>query len=125
MPRITLGTVLMFVAIGTTIVTALLGAPDWLTVVVAALLFVLALVLPIVRRRRLRFLLRKLGWRRLVGRPPGPLRDVDEWLVHSPHLLTATWLYGPDADEWPGTSEVRVRLSPGQAGGTEDRRHES
>lgn len=84
MPRITLGTVLMFVAIGTTIVTALLGAPDWLTVVVAALLFVLALVLPIVRRRRLRFLWRKLGWRRLVGRPPGPLRDVDEWLVHSP-----------------------------------------
>ena len=50
MPRITLGTVLMFVAIGTTIVTALLGAPDWLIVVVAALLFVLALVLPIAIR---------------------------------------------------------------------------
>ncbi len=50
MPRITLGTVLMFVAIGTTIVTALLGTPDWLIVVVAALLFVLALVLPIAIR---------------------------------------------------------------------------
>ncbi len=50
MPRITLGTVLMFVAIGTTIITALLGAPDWLIVVVAALLFVLALVLPIAIR---------------------------------------------------------------------------
>ncbi|MFC9981194.1 SRPBCC domain-containing protein [Gordonia sp. NPDC127522] len=36
-----------------------------------------------------------------------------------PHLLTVTWLYGPDADKWPGTSEVRVRLSPGQAGDTE------
>ena len=36
-----------------------------------------------------------------------------------PSLLRVSWLFGPDADEWPGTSEVEVRLSPGPAGDTE------
>lgn len=36
-----------------------------------------------------------------------------------PRLLKVSWLYGPDADAWPGTSEVEVRLSPGQADDTE------
>ncbi|MBB1159835.1 SRPBCC family protein [Amycolatopsis dendrobii] len=36
-----------------------------------------------------------------------------------PGLLRVSWLFGPDADEWPGTSEVEVRLSPGPAGDTE------
>jgi uncharacterized protein YndB with AHSA1/START domain len=30
-----------------------------------------------------------------------------------PRLLKVSWLYGPDADAWPGTSEVEVRLAPG------------
>ena len=36
-----------------------------------------------------------------------------------PRLLRVSWMFGPGADEWPGTSEVEVRLSPGAAGGTE------
>lgn len=36
-----------------------------------------------------------------------------------PRLLKVSWLFGPDADEWPGTSEVEVRLTPGPAGATE------
>ncbi|GAB3456021.1 SRPBCC domain-containing protein [Actinophytocola sediminis] len=36
-----------------------------------------------------------------------------------PRLLKVSWLYGPDADAWPGTSEVEVRLVPGPAGDTE------
>lgn len=36
-----------------------------------------------------------------------------------PRLLKVSWLYGPDADAWPGTSEVEVRLAPGPAGDTE------
>lgn len=36
-----------------------------------------------------------------------------------PRLLKVTWLYGPDADAWPGTSEVEVRLVPGPVGDTE------
>ncbi|GIH81281.1 SRPBCC domain-containing protein [Planobispora longispora] len=36
-----------------------------------------------------------------------------------PRLLKVSWLYGPDADAWPGTSEVEVRLTAGPAGGTE------
>lgn len=36
-----------------------------------------------------------------------------------PRLLRVSWLFGPEADEWPGTSEVEVRLSPNPAGGTE------
>jgi uncharacterized protein YndB with AHSA1/START domain len=36
-----------------------------------------------------------------------------------PRRLRVSWLFGPDADEWPGTSEVEVRLSPGPAGDTE------
>lgn len=36
-----------------------------------------------------------------------------------PRLLTVSWLFGPDADAWPGTSEVEVRLTPGSAGDTE------
>jgi uncharacterized protein YndB with AHSA1/START domain len=36
-----------------------------------------------------------------------------------PRLLKVSWLYGPDADDWPGTSEVEVRLAPGTAGDTE------
>lgn len=36
-----------------------------------------------------------------------------------PRLLRVSWLFGPEADEWPGTSEVEVRLSPGPAGDTE------
>lgn len=36
-----------------------------------------------------------------------------------PQRLRVSWLFGPGADEWPGTSEVEVRLSPGAAGGTE------
>ncbi|NJQ04513.1 SRPBCC family protein [Streptomyces lonarensis] len=36
-----------------------------------------------------------------------------------PRLLRVSWLFGPDADDWPGTSEVEVRLSPGPAGDTE------
>ncbi|GAA1385038.1 SRPBCC family protein [Pseudonocardia kongjuensis] len=35
-----------------------------------------------------------------------------------PHLLRVSWMFGPEADEWPGTSEVEVRLSPGPSGGT-------
>lgn len=30
-----------------------------------------------------------------------------------------SWLYGPDADAWPGTSEVEVRLAPHPTGATE------
>ncbi|WP_350277633.1 SRPBCC domain-containing protein [Kribbella sp. HUAS MG21] len=36
-----------------------------------------------------------------------------------PRLLKVSWLYGPDADAWPGTSEVEVRLAPGPDGATE------
>jgi uncharacterized protein YndB with AHSA1/START domain len=36
-----------------------------------------------------------------------------------PRLLRVSWLYGPDADAWPGTSEVEVRLTPGPTGDTE------
>ncbi|MFI6476929.1 SRPBCC domain-containing protein [Nonomuraea sp. NPDC050663] len=36
-----------------------------------------------------------------------------------PRLLKVSWLFGPEADEWPGTSEVEVRLTPGPAGATE------
>jgi uncharacterized protein YndB with AHSA1/START domain len=36
-----------------------------------------------------------------------------------PRLLKVSWLYGPDADAWPGTSEVEVRLASGPAGDTE------
>lgn len=36
-----------------------------------------------------------------------------------PRLLKVSWLYGPDADAWPGTSEVRVRLAPGPNDETE------
>lgn len=36
-----------------------------------------------------------------------------------PQRLRVSWLFGPDADAWPGTSEVEVRLSPGTSGGTE------
>lgn len=30
-----------------------------------------------------------------------------------------SWLFGPAADAWPGTSEVEVRLAADPAGGTE------
>ncbi|WP_246083365.1 SRPBCC domain-containing protein [Nonomuraea diastatica] len=36
-----------------------------------------------------------------------------------PRLLRVSWLYGPDADAWPGTSEVEVRLVPGPTGDTD------
>ena len=36
-----------------------------------------------------------------------------------PRLLRVSWMFGPGADEWPGTSEVEVRLSAGSSGGTE------
>ncbi|HZG90045.1 MAG TPA: SRPBCC domain-containing protein [Pseudonocardia sp.] len=36
-----------------------------------------------------------------------------------PRLLKVSWLYGPDADAWPGTSEVEVRLAPHPTGDTE------
>ena len=36
-----------------------------------------------------------------------------------PHLLRVSWMFGPGADEWPGTSEVEVRLSAGSHGDTE------
>jgi uncharacterized protein YndB with AHSA1/START domain len=36
-----------------------------------------------------------------------------------PRLLKVSWLFGPDSDAWPGTSEVEVRLAPGSAGDTE------
>lgn len=36
-----------------------------------------------------------------------------------PRVLRVSWMFGPGADEWPGTSEVEVRLSPGSSGGTE------
>ncbi|OZM71226.1 hypothetical protein CFN78_20710 [Amycolatopsis antarctica] len=37
----------------------------------------------------------------------------------SPRLLKVSWLFGPEADDWPGTSEVEVRLAPGPTGDTE------
>ncbi len=40
-------------------------------------------------------------------------------LCEPPRLLRVSWLYGPEADGWPGTSEVEVRLAPGPAGDTE------
>nr|MDT0657132.1 SRPBCC domain-containing protein [Micromonospora sp. DSM 115978] len=36
-----------------------------------------------------------------------------------PRLLKVSWLYGPDADAWPGTSEVEVRLVPDPTGDTD------
>lgn len=36
-----------------------------------------------------------------------------------PRLLKVSWLFGPDADAWPGTSEVEVRLAAGPTGDTE------
>lgn len=36
-----------------------------------------------------------------------------------PRRLRVSWLFGPEADEWPGTSEVEVLLAPSPAGGTE------
>ncbi|WP_239151842.1 SRPBCC domain-containing protein [Virgisporangium aurantiacum] len=36
-----------------------------------------------------------------------------------PRLLKVSWLFGPDADAWDGTSEVEVRLAPGPTGDTE------
>ena len=37
----------------------------------------------------------------------------------APRLLKVSWLFGPEADNWPGTSEVEVRLAPGPTGDTE------
>ncbi|GMA32886.1 SRPBCC domain-containing protein [Litorihabitans aurantiacus] len=28
-----------------------------------------------------------------------------------PHLLRVSWMFGPEADAWPGTSEVEIRLA--------------
>jgi len=36
-----------------------------------------------------------------------------------PRILRVSWMFGPGADEWPGTSEVEVRLAPDSLGGTE------
>lgn len=36
-----------------------------------------------------------------------------------PRRLKVSWLFGPEADAWPGTSEVEVRLAPGPDGDTE------
>jgi uncharacterized protein YndB with AHSA1/START domain len=36
-----------------------------------------------------------------------------------PRLLKVSWLFGPEADAWEGTSEVEVRLAPGPTGDTE------
>jgi uncharacterized protein YndB with AHSA1/START domain len=36
-----------------------------------------------------------------------------------PGRLRVSWLFGPEADDWPGTSEVEVQLSPGPAGYTD------
>lgn len=36
-----------------------------------------------------------------------------------PRVLRVSWMFGPGADEWPGTSEVEVRLSAASTGGTE------
>lgn len=36
-----------------------------------------------------------------------------------PRLLRVSWLYGPEADAWPGTSEVEVVLTAGEGGGTD------
>ncbi|GAB3767169.1 SRPBCC domain-containing protein [Microlunatus parietis] len=36
-----------------------------------------------------------------------------------PRRLKVSWLYGPEADAWPGTSEVEVRLAPGPGDATE------
>ncbi|WP_242578914.1 SRPBCC domain-containing protein [Amycolatopsis sp. 195334CR] len=36
-----------------------------------------------------------------------------------PRLLKVSWLFGPEADDWPGTSEVEVRLAAAPAGDTE------
>lgn len=36
-----------------------------------------------------------------------------------PRLLRVSWLFGPEADEWPGTSEVEVQLTAGPDGDTE------
>jgi uncharacterized protein YndB with AHSA1/START domain len=36
-----------------------------------------------------------------------------------PRLLKVSWLFGPDADAWEGTSEVEVRLAAGPTGDTE------
>ena len=36
-----------------------------------------------------------------------------------PRLLKVSWLFGPEADAWPGTSEVEVRLAPAPTGDTE------
>ncbi|GLY22092.1 SRPBCC domain-containing protein [Micromonospora sp. NBRC 101691] len=36
-----------------------------------------------------------------------------------PRLLKVSWLYGADADAWPGTSEVEVRLVSAPTGDTE------
>lgn len=36
-----------------------------------------------------------------------------------PRRLRVSWLFGPDADAWPGTSEVEVRLAPTPTGSTE------
>jgi uncharacterized protein YndB with AHSA1/START domain len=36
-----------------------------------------------------------------------------------PRLLKVSWLFGPEADAWPGTSEVEVRLAAGPDGDTE------
>lgn len=36
-----------------------------------------------------------------------------------PRLLKVSWLFGPEADAWPGTSEVEVRLAPHPTGDTE------
>ena len=35
-----------------------------------------------------------------------------------PRLLKVSWLYGPDADAWEGSSEVEVRLTPDPSGDT-------
>ncbi|ROO51161.1 uncharacterized protein YndB with AHSA1/START domain [Micromonospora sp. Llam0] len=36
-----------------------------------------------------------------------------------PRLLKVSWLYGADADAWPGTSDVEVRLASTPTGDTE------
>lgn len=36
-----------------------------------------------------------------------------------PRLLKVSWLHGPEADAWSGTSEVTVRLGPSPSGDTE------
>lgn len=100
LPRITLGAILVFVAIGSTMVAALLGAPDWLIIVVLTVLFVFALVLPTAIREFGRDQPTSVG-RSGLGNPEGPRPTPTRRRRHAQSSDSSSGWFGFDGG-WSG-----------------------